>query len=458
METKNSLDLLDAIPVKKDTRSLDLNSKATFDSNFKMESIYYPSDIDQIIQLQHIARKFKKSLHFISAGFNWGYGSRLKPKANFILVCLNSFKKISDFDSMSGQVTIEPGVSFHDLNKFLSDRSSDYYIPVPGSTSKASVLANHFQKGIAPSPDGYPFSRIIKITYLESGILKSVEIDNSLKNLKEHLNQRNAVDFLKLERNFCVVSIRIKLPKIPDYYRGATLDLNGDQDVGRQLTKLKQLKESKYIESSISFFNRSRQVASYFTKSEFDLLNSDQAKKANSDYSWSEWRIEFSVISNDIQNLMEKSRQIESVLDSGCILKWSGINQETPVFTKSEQTSLKLAYWKSNKNNLTYTNPDLEQCGLIWNSILCPFKEQSFSLLYQLLETHYKQESYDLILSIHAFDSEYMIWVVPILFDRDQNGSTEKAFNFYQSIKSICESKGFSYYREFPTELIQSGN
>eukprot|EP01031_Cornospumella_fuschlensis_P013479 gene13479-16485_t len=65
----------------------------------------------QIPEVLRIARTYGVSIHPISTGNNWGYGSALPPAHGATLLDLSELKAILHFDEQLGVVTLEPGVT-----------------------------------------------------------------------------------------------------------------------------------------------------------------------------------------------------------------------------------------------------------------------------------------------------------------------------------------------------------
>ena len=84
----------------------------------------------------------------VSCGYNWGYGSRVPREDLSAVLELSRLRRISDLDEELGLVTVQAGVSFAQLSRFLRSRGSVWMPTVTGGSPHGSVIANALERGI----------------------------------------------------------------------------------------------------------------------------------------------------------------------------------------------------------------------------------------------------------------------------------------------------------------------
>jgi hypothetical protein len=127
-------------------------TKNTIGVTRNIKGILLPCSTAEVQAIVRTAKQFKTPLYPISGGKNWGYGS-CNPVANTsFIVDLSRMKKISDFDSDLGVVTVEPGVTQQELYDFFQKHGNLFMVPTTGAGPSASILGNALERGYGLTP------------------------------------------------------------------------------------------------------------------------------------------------------------------------------------------------------------------------------------------------------------------------------------------------------------------
>ena len=147
---------VEGIEIDNSEKTIKQLETATFSTKNKVSGIVYPASTVHIRFLLGLAQNTKTNLYPISGGKNWGYGSCVPPHKKVVVLSLSKMNQIVDFDEEHGIITLEPGVSFKQLQTFLTEKRSKWHFNSPGSTTEASVLGNTLSRGCllytSPSP------------------------------------------------------------------------------------------------------------------------------------------------------------------------------------------------------------------------------------------------------------------------------------------------------------------
>lgn len=146
--------LLEPNSVILDRAELSLAATATYPVSRDVCAILLPSCIQQVAECLRIANRYQVPLHAVSRGRNWGLGSRAPAKAGAAILDLRYLSEIREYCGELGFITVEPGVTFDQVNRFLRDRRSEFFLPTIGGPPDASVVGNAIQRGhgIGPAP------------------------------------------------------------------------------------------------------------------------------------------------------------------------------------------------------------------------------------------------------------------------------------------------------------------
>ena len=93
-------------------------------------------------------------LYPVSRGRNWGLGSRVPTANGCAVLDLGRMDAITAFDDKMGTITLEPGVTFSQVQTYLSGRGASWFLPAIGGPADASVIGNLAERGDGAGPTG----------------------------------------------------------------------------------------------------------------------------------------------------------------------------------------------------------------------------------------------------------------------------------------------------------------
>lgn len=128
-------------------------AQATFPVPARQVTVLRPRSRDQVVACVRLAREHGVELHPISGGMNHGYGSRA-PRGEAAVIDLAGLNRIVDFDESLAYVTLEPGVTFRQLARYLNAVRADVFASVTGGPADGSVIANALARGDGSGPLG----------------------------------------------------------------------------------------------------------------------------------------------------------------------------------------------------------------------------------------------------------------------------------------------------------------
>lgn len=114
----------------------------------RLAGVVIPESVESLRALMLAAATVSPSpsLYPISAGCNWGAGSRLPVRPGGALLDLSRLTTIRSLDLQAGIALVEPGVTQGQLAAALRD--TDWMLNVTGSSSTSSVIGNLLERGI----------------------------------------------------------------------------------------------------------------------------------------------------------------------------------------------------------------------------------------------------------------------------------------------------------------------
>lgn len=119
---------------------------------------------DEIRRALSHARIFGLSVHPISSGHNWGYGTaRPADTGTSVIFDLSAMNRILEFDRSLGVVVVEPGVTQDQLERFLTLNDLDFMVPTTGAGPSCSLVGNALERGYGMTPVADHFQAVLGV-------------------------------------------------------------------------------------------------------------------------------------------------------------------------------------------------------------------------------------------------------------------------------------------------------
>ena len=120
-------------------------------------------DASLVPEVMRIACANDVTVHPVSTGRNWGYGTGLPPLDDCVLLDLSEMRRIIHFDPEMGVVTVEPGVTQGALSDFLVAGSHPFMVPTTGAGPDCSLVGNALERGFGITPHADHFAAVTDI-------------------------------------------------------------------------------------------------------------------------------------------------------------------------------------------------------------------------------------------------------------------------------------------------------
>lgn len=143
-----------------DRDALRTTELATFVTSQTIPAILRPRQRADVSAVLRIASRFRIPIYPSSRGKNWGLGSRVPAQSGCLLLDLGDLDAILDYDEEMAYVTVEPGVTFSRLQRFLEERGSSLVMDGIGGPADASIVGNAVERGHGMGPWADRFSHV----------------------------------------------------------------------------------------------------------------------------------------------------------------------------------------------------------------------------------------------------------------------------------------------------------
>ncbi|MBU0556752.1 MAG: FAD-binding oxidoreductase [Alphaproteobacteria bacterium] len=116
-------------------------------------AIVAPASTEEVRAIMRVANEFKVPLWPVSRGKNLGYGAASPAEYGNVILDLSRMNRIIEVDVKQAHCLIEPGVSYFDLYRHLTEKKIPLWMSTPGN-SWGSVVGNALDRGIGYTPYG----------------------------------------------------------------------------------------------------------------------------------------------------------------------------------------------------------------------------------------------------------------------------------------------------------------
>ena len=105
-----------------------------------------PTSTEQVQQIVRIANRYRVPLYTISTGKNLGYGGSAPTLSGSVVLDLKRMNRILEVNEANAYALVEPGVSYFDLYRYITERKLKVWIDCP-DPGWGSVLGNAIDRG-----------------------------------------------------------------------------------------------------------------------------------------------------------------------------------------------------------------------------------------------------------------------------------------------------------------------
>jgi 4-cresol dehydrogenase (hydroxylating) len=425
-----------------------------------------------------------------SRGNNWGYGCHAPSADGDFSIDLSLCNRIKDFDAYHGTITVEPGVSYGELARFLKENGDQWIAPVHGGGPNASVLGNAVERGYGITPHADHFGAVISLTALmQNGELyqrpfKILGLPKLDKLFKYGLGPY--YDGLFTQSGIGIVTeITIRLAAKQKYVEMFYFQLKSETDLAGAVEAIKLSKrELGSLVGGINLINTERCLSMVL---DYPLdkiksgasLSDEETKRYAKEYQIPPWLIVGMLygekkivkaakaqVKDNFRNFKKRSiffnssnqklflilARVLEVIGKPSLGK--GIKAMSQAFDvllgTPNNVALKLAYWKNENKELvnqTELNPNRDDCGLIWYAPLVEMKGEIVTSYVQFIRESAKKFDVNSLITLTTVDDLCFDSTIPILFNQKNKVDTQRALEFYDYLLDEGRKKGFFPYR-----------
>lgn len=455
----------------------------------RIPAILRPTTSDAVVKLVNVAARHHIALYPCSTGRNWGYGSANPARDSCVLVDLSRMNKIVEFDSETGLLTTEPGVTQRQLEAYLKQHDFSFLIPATGAGPDCSLVGNALERGYGITPYSDHFGAVMGLEV----VLPNGEIYASMlsrlggeavdKMFKWGIGPY--VDGVFSQSNFGIVTkMTIALAPRPERVEVFFFSINKAGDLELAVKRVRQvLREVGTVTGSINLMNKHRMLSmsESYPKDRLGsdgLIPGDVLQNMMQRNRVMEWTGVGAIYGNkrvvaavrgEIRRILRPVAKRLMFITPGQVKFMYGIARSWPIIRdltivnvlarlcktmqifggEPSEIALPLAYWRSGTmpKDGSPMNPAKDGCGLIWYSPLLPMKPALTRQYVEMVETICIKHRIEPLITLTAISDRCWDSSIPILFDRQNPEETARAQACYLELFETGRKYGFVPYR-----------
>jgi 4-cresol dehydrogenase (hydroxylating) len=452
--------------VSTDEPALERAATATFPTAARVAAVLRPADTAEVAGCVRIAHELSVPLHPVSRGRNWGYGSRVPPRDAVVLE-LGRLDRIVDFDEHLAYVTVEPGVTFRALARYLRSCRARVFASVTGGTGEGSVIGNALERGDGAGPLGDRFGHACGLeVVLPTGEIVHTGFARFPGATVAPLARWGvgpSLDGLFSQSGLGVVTkMTVWLAPYPAAFLLGAFTIEGDARLPALVDALRRLKLAGVTPATVPLWNDYKALS---------LLGQ---------YPWDEaggvtplpdavrlaWRARAGLGRwNGTISLYGASRPHALALRDVALDALGGIASTLafhegpadpldadedslgPALGVPHERSAAAVYWRKRTPAPSTLDPDADGCGFLWLGHAVPFEGGHARAVAALVEAELLRDGFEPSLALLGVGDRALSAVAAIAYDRALPGEDARALACHDRVHAALVARGYPPFR-----------
>lgn len=452
-----------------------------------------PKTTEEVVSVIEAAGRCSASIYPISRGNNWGYGSKSPGHKDSFVLDLSRMNRIIAFDPITGIITLEPGVSTAEVERYLSENDYPFVAPVTGAGPTSSMIGNLLEKGLSLTPAVERASSLTSITVVmpDASVFDSrVESTDYRTSSPFKFGSGPYLDGLFLQSALgVVVRADIRLARKPSHVTVMHIPISETQSLEQLLLVLNDLMGQ--LPGIVSYFQIEGSVRSFGHFNSYNPRLTDARGVLRKEFIMRDLRrlnlgaknclaslqgpqivvkaakkiIKTALLQKGFSSsfttreTLEAYRQLTSVLPAWVRRRWSYLKLASMHLDRSIGKNSSRHSWFPLWRHTPYKTPshiidqaarinmdEKEYCGLLF--FVATFSPATpVTELLKEIESACREAGVDPLLALLGLPEGYMHISLQLSFDKRDAGATRRAHECYRRIFRLAVEGGMFPYR-----------
>lgn len=438
--------------------------RCTFATDADLAAVVIPDNRQALMAVLGLAYSMGIAHHVISGGKNWGYGSRLAAAHSSVAISLEKLNRITGFNAETGVVTLEPGVSYAQLQDFLLQNHSRWRLNGPGSSPDASVVANTLQRGLNQGPQMEHWRQVLDMDV----VLASGDVVHTRQRLQQPIPDTGPdISGLFFQSDMGVVcQLSLQLNYLPNYWQHLYFGWADESKtpLGSRVNGVMQLQREQVLMHPVSLHNGEK-ILQLLGQYPHDRaggktpLPRELRQQLLADQDGFDWFVESAISAPSatlLQHMREETTTRLAELDLHAC--WHGQNLPGAFFHDRTQATPDQLYWRKSGDLPDQLDPDRDGCGALWLSPVLTDPLNQLPALEAGVRERFYRFGFEPAISLQLPGRGYLYGIIAIVYDRLQPGEDQKALQLYREIHQLFATLAIPVYRHTILDSLCDGD
>lgn len=474
--------------VVSDPGELAAASRATFATAQRVPAIIRPSTVEEVQEALVVANQYRVAVYPVSTGRNWGFGSRVPPASESVLMELRRMDRIRAYDEELAYVTVEPGVTFRQLHDFLRAQGSALMVPFTGSSPETSLVGNALERGVGSGRHAY---RIQHCCGFEIVLPTGELVRSGLAGFPDAAaapvyrgGPGPEIDGLFVQSNLGVVTaMTIWLGPAPKHLQLCYVSVQQEDRLGELVDVVRGLLVHGLVAPVVTLRNDYFLLMARQQRYPFDALDGetpfppavlDRMNDLKGRHAWwsARWcgfiyleagsalhaKAQREVVAEAVGDRLDRLvfitdeevfvRRWEGGVDRDEVARgFEGTRPSRGLLSDPGAGNVSLVYWRKRAPAPPDLDPDRDGCGAIFCTPLVPLRGPDVAGCTGLVAETMLAHGFEPAMSVFAISERCAYIAVMLIFDRDVDGEDDRALACHDAMLQALIERGYVPHR-----------
>lgn len=409
-----------------------------------------PIQTDHIRQILKKASEFKIPIYPVSRGKNWGYGSQV-PLQSGVVMSLVKLDQIIATDWERGLVTVQPGVSFRQLQTHLASGTEAWQYSGPGSTQEASVVGNLLERGLTQGPTLERWRKLVSFTVITpAGDTLQTDAHATL-NTGLGMPHGPQLAHLFLQSNLgVVVEATFSLDPAPKHWQHLHATWENDMCAWESVIPiLRNLQRDQGVTTSLALHNATKILSYSHPSPQYPQRSVEQKKARLSEIQGGDWFVEAAIAGASTAMLEARRTLVEQAFSPlGIHVGWGDINAAGPMYHTHTQPSLAPLYGAQGRVEPANPQPEADMLGVLWHAVVVPYIAKEMHEVVTLVTKSHQGYGIEPMITFQLPNYQYGYLVLSWVYDRNDLEIEEQMLACYNTTVNQLSEHNYLPYRK----------
>ncbi|SER34370.1 4-cresol dehydrogenase (hydroxylating) [Nitrosomonas sp. Nm51] len=483
-------------------------ARATIPEPKSISAVIRPGNTNEVMSIIRISQQFGLPIWPVSQGKNWGYGSATPVLNKTAVLKLDRMNRILEINEELAYAVIEPGVTYRQLRQFLQENHPGLWSDSTDGPPDGSVIGNALDRGLGVTHYADHFGTLcgLEVVLPTGELLQTGGGPTGCRTWHTHKwGVGPSIDGLFSQSNFGIVTkAGIWLMPKPEKFVSFTFDLYEESNLPQLIDALRELALKNILQSATHIANDvvALSVLDQYPASllrEHSRLPPEILATLCNAHGIKKWTFGGGIQGTASQIRIVKQELKKKIAKMGCLTfiddKAAAVAgklahyAKQPFIGKIIAATAKLvtgrsvstleaapyvhsvlqgipsdffvrhAYFKSDLPKPEISNPDRDNCGLIWFAPIAPMKGQYVEEILEICRPLFERYDFDFYVALLVQNARSMIVLMSIFFRKEDETQVENAKQLYAALNKAVSQAGFQQYRigvNGMTELVKT--